>query len=136
MDIFRFWPSLRPQNCYLWNIYIYTYVYLCFAVSEGGQQVSGVPTETTYVLTMLSTHEERTSEDAANHETWSIVVGSPTSHPDMAREPHSSSIPSSPAWPGGRHVSSSDTAYTETEATFSSRVSTYFSAAEPSSESF
>ncbi|XP_031410088.1 protein HEG homolog 1 [Meleagris gallopavo] len=102
------------------------------SVSEGGQQVSGVPTETTYVLTMLSTHEERTSEDAANHETWSIVVGSPTSHPDMAREPHSSSIPSSPAWPGGRHVSSSDTAYTEPEVTFSSRVSTYFSAAEPS----
>uniref|UniRef100_A0A669PF34 Heart development protein with EGF like domains 1 n=1 Tax=Phasianus colchicus TaxID=9054 RepID=A0A669PF34_PHACC len=102
-------------------------------VPEGGQQVSGVPTETMYVLTVLSTHEERTSQDAANHDTWSMVVGSPTSHPDMAREPRSSSIPSSPAWPGGRHVSSSHTAYTEPEVTFSSRVSTYFSsAAEPS----
>ncbi|XP_072197960.1 protein HEG homolog 1 isoform X2 [Excalfactoria chinensis] len=99
---------------------------------EGGQYVSGVPTETTYVLTVLSTREERTSQDAANHGTWSTVGGSPASHPDMAREPHSSSIPSSPSWPGGKHVSSSHTAYTEPEVTFSSRVSTYFSAAEPS----
>lgn len=112
------------------------YVYLCFAVPEGGQQVSGVATETTYILTMLSTHEERTSQDAANHGTWSMVVESPTSHPAMAKEPLSSSIPSSPAWPEGRHVSSIHTASTEPEVTFSSRVSTYFSAAEPSSESF
>lgn len=117
--------------------YIHMYVYLCFAVPAGGQQVSGGPTETPYVLTMLSTHKERTSQDAANHGTWSVAVGSPTSHPDMARELHSSSIPSSPAWPGGRHVSSSHTAYTEPEVTFLSRVFTYFSAAaEPSSESF
>uniref|UniRef100_A0A8V0ZCU9 Heart development protein with EGF like domains 1 n=1 Tax=Gallus gallus TaxID=9031 RepID=A0A8V0ZCU9_CHICK len=103
------------------------------SVPAGGQQVSGGPTETPYVLTMLSTHKERTSQDAANHGTWSVAVGSPTSHPDMARELHSSSIPSSPAWPGGRHVSSSHTAYTEPEVTFLSRVFTYFSAAaEPS----
>ncbi|XP_048808721.1 protein HEG homolog 1 [Lagopus muta] len=102
------------------------------SVPEGGQQVSGVATETTYILTMLSTHEERTSQDAANHGTWSMVVESPTSHPAMAKEPLSSSIPSSPAWPEGRHVSSIHTASTEPEVTFSSRVSTYFSAAEPS----
>ncbi|XP_015724199.1 protein HEG homolog 1 isoform X2 [Coturnix japonica] len=100
---------------------------------EGGQEVSGIPTETTYVLTVLSTHEERTSRDAANRGTWSTVGGSPASHPDMAREPRSSSISSSPSWPGGRHVSSSHSAYTDPEVTFSSRVSTYFlSAAEPS----
>ncbi|XP_021254132.1 protein HEG homolog 1 isoform X2 [Numida meleagris] len=103
------------------------------SVPEGGQWVSGVPTETTYVLTVLSTNEERTSQDAANRGTWSMVVGSPTSHPDMAKEPRSSSVPSSPAWPGGRHISSSRAVYTEPEVTFSSRVSTYFSAAaEPS----
>ncbi|XP_065606775.1 protein HEG homolog 1 isoform X2 [Cyrtonyx montezumae] len=103
------------------------------SVPERGQWVSGVPTETTYVLTVLSTHEERTSQDAANHDTWSMVVGSPTSHPDVSREPHSSSVPSSPVWPVGKHISSSHAAYTEPEVTFSSRVSTYFSAAaEPS----
>lgn len=112
-------------------------VCLCFAVPERGQWVSGVPTETTYVLTVLSTRGEGTSRDEANRSTWSMEMESPTSHPGTAGEPHSGPLPSFPAWSGGGHVSSDYAGYTEPKVTLSSRVSTYFSASgEPSSESF
>ncbi|XP_027316759.3 protein HEG homolog 1 isoform X2 [Anas platyrhynchos] len=103
------------------------------SVPERGQWVSGVPTETTYVLTVLSTRGEGTSRDEANRSTWSMEMESPTSHPGTAGEPHSGPLPSFPAWSGGEHVSSDYAGYTEPKVTLSSRVSTYFSASgEPS----
>ncbi|XP_010081911.1 PREDICTED: protein HEG homolog 1 [Pterocles gutturalis] len=64
---------------------------------------------------------------------WSTAAASPTSHPDTAGEPRTSPFPSSTSWPGAGHISSSRAGYPEPEVTFSSRVSTYFSAAdEPS----
>ncbi|XP_068263486.1 protein HEG homolog 1 isoform X2 [Nyctibius grandis] len=103
------------------------------SVPERGKRVSGAPTETTYISTTLSSHQEETSQAAAKHSTWGTAAASPTSHPDTAGEPRTSPLPSSTAWPGAGHVSSSDAGYTEPEVTLSSRVSTYFSAAgEPS----
>ncbi|KAM9284659.1 LOW QUALITY PROTEIN: protein HEG homolog 1 [Cariama cristata] len=78
-------------------------------------------------------HEEGTSQAAANPDMGSTAVESPTSHLDTAGEPHTSPLPSSTAWPGAGHVSSSQAGYPEPKATLSSRVSTYFSASgEPS----
>ncbi|XP_074949094.1 protein HEG homolog 1 isoform X2 [Phalacrocorax aristotelis] len=103
------------------------------SASERGRRVSGAPTETTYISTTLSRHKERTSQAAANSDMWSTVAESPTSHPNMAREPHTTPLPSSTAWPGVGHVSSSQAGYPETKVTLSSMVSTYFSATgEPS----
>ncbi|CAN0151642.1 unnamed protein product [Bubo scandiacus] len=106
------------------------------SASERGRRVSGTPTETTYVSSTLSSHEERTSQAAANHGMWSTVAESPTSHPDMAGEPRTGPLLSSTAWPGVGHVSSGRKGYPEPKVTLSSRVSTYFSAAaEPSAAS-
>ncbi|XP_075009988.1 protein HEG homolog 1 [Calonectris borealis] len=103
------------------------------SASERRKRVSGAPTETTYVSTALSSHEEGTSRAAANHSTWSTAGASPTSHPDASGEPHTGPFLSSTAWPGAGHVSSGRAGYPEPEVTLSSRVSTYFSAAgEPS----
>ncbi|XP_035187300.1 protein HEG homolog 1 isoform X3 [Oxyura jamaicensis] len=103
------------------------------SVPERGQWISGVPTETTYVLTVLSTRGEGTPRGETNRGTWSTEVESPTSHPGTAGEPHSGPLPSFPAWSGGGHVSSDYAGYTEPKVTLSSRVSTYFSASgEPS----
>uniref|UniRef100_A0A8C8B795 EGF-like domain-containing protein n=1 Tax=Otus sunia TaxID=257818 RepID=A0A8C8B795_9STRI len=103
------------------------------SASERGRRVSGTPTETTYVSSTLSSHEEGTSQAAADHGMWSTAAESPTSHSDTAGEPHTGPLLSSTAWPGVRHVSSGRTGYTEPKVTLSSRVSTYFSAAaEPS----
>ncbi|XP_065493482.1 protein HEG homolog 1 isoform X2 [Caloenas nicobarica] len=103
------------------------------SASERGQRVSGAPTQTTYISTVLSSHEEGTSWAAAHHGTWSTVAASPTSHVDTAGEPRTSPLPPSTAWPGAGHVSSGHAGYLEPEVTFSSRVSTYFLAAgEPS----
>ncbi|XP_014795167.1 PREDICTED: protein HEG homolog 1 isoform X2 [Calidris pugnax] len=102
------------------------------SASERGR-VSGAPTETTYISTVLSSHGEGTSQAAANHSTWSTPAANPTSHLDTAGEPHTSPLPSSTEWPGAGHVSSGRAGYPETKVTLSSRVSTYFSAAsEPS----
>ncbi|XP_026707959.1 protein HEG homolog 1 isoform X1 [Athene cunicularia] len=96
-------------------------------------RISGTPTETMYVSSTLSSHEEGTSQAAANPGMWSTVAESPTSHPDTAGEPRTGPFLSSTAWPGAAHVSSSRTGYPEPKVTLSSRVSTYFSAAaEPS----
>lgn len=115
--------------------FIYNYVYLCFAISERGRRASGAPTETTYISTTLSSHNEGTSQAAVNHSMWSTVVESTTSHLDVAREPHTRPFPSSTASPGEEHVSSGRAEYPELKGTLSSRVSTYFSAtSEPSSE--
>ncbi|XP_072730924.1 uncharacterized protein [Ciconia boyciana] len=102
------------------------------SASERGKRVSGPPIETTYISTALSSNEEGTSRAAANHGTWSTVAASPTSHPDMAGEPRTGPLPSSTAWPGAGHVSSSHAGYPEPEVTLSSRVSTYSTADEPS----
>ncbi|XP_074684794.1 protein HEG homolog 1 isoform X1 [Strix aluco] len=103
------------------------------SASERGRRVSGTPTETTYVSSTVSSHEEGTSQAAANHGMWSTAAESPTSHPDMAGEPRTGPLLSSTAWPGVGHVSSGRTGYPEPKVTLSSRVSTYFSAAaEPS----
>ncbi|KAM6131703.1 LOW QUALITY PROTEIN: protein HEG homolog 1 [Phoenicopterus ruber ruber] len=78
-------------------------------------------------------HKEGTSQAAANRGMWSTASESPTSHPDTAGEPRTSPLPSSTAWPGAGHVSSSQAGYPEPKVTLSFRVSTYFSAAgEPS----
>uniref|UniRef100_A0A8B9MIQ8 EGF-like domain-containing protein n=1 Tax=Accipiter nisus TaxID=211598 RepID=A0A8B9MIQ8_9AVES len=103
------------------------------SVPERVRRVSGAPTETTYILTTLSSQKERTSQAAANRGTWSTAAESPTSHPDTDRELRTSSFPSSTAWPGVGHVSSSQAGYPDPKVTLSSRVSTYFSATgEPS----
>ncbi|KAM9235819.1 protein HEG homolog 1 [Leptosomus discolor] len=103
------------------------------SASERGRRVSGAPTETAFISTMLSTHKEGTSQAAANRSMWSTAAESPTSHLDIGREPRTSPLPSSTAWPGVGHVSSSRAGYPEPNITLSSRVSTYFSAAgEPS----
>uniref|UniRef100_A0A663N8T8 EGF-like domain-containing protein n=1 Tax=Athene cunicularia TaxID=194338 RepID=A0A663N8T8_ATHCN len=114
------------------HLFIYLFIYLCFAVPER-VRISGTPTETMYVSSTLSSHEEGTSQAAANPGMWSTVAESPTSHPDTAGEPRTGPFLSSTAWPGAAHVSSSRTGYPEPKVTLSSRVSTYFSAAaEPS----
>ncbi|XP_028941265.1 protein HEG homolog 1 [Antrostomus carolinensis] len=103
------------------------------SASGGGKRASGAPTETTYISTALSGHEEGTSQAAANNNTWSTAAVNPTSHLATAREPRTSPLPSSTAWPGAGHVSSSHAGYPGSEATLPSRVSTYFSVAgEPS----
>ncbi|XP_035752196.1 protein HEG homolog 1 [Egretta garzetta] len=103
------------------------------SASERGRIISGVPTETMYISTTLSSHKEGTSQAAANRGMWSTAAESPTSHPDMARETSTGSLPSSTAWPGAGHVSSSRAGYPEPKGTLSSRVSTYFPATgEPS----
>jgi len=102
---------------------------------ERGRRVSGTPTETVYISTTRSSHEEGTSQ--ANRSMWTTVAESPTSHLDTAREPRTSPLPSSTAWPGAGHVSSGRAGYPEPNVTLSSRVSTYFSATgELSSEFF
>ncbi|XP_062463042.1 protein HEG homolog 1 isoform X2 [Pezoporus occidentalis] len=98
------------------------------SVPEGGRTVSGAPTDTVYISTTLSSHKEGTSQAVANHGTWSTAAESPMSHTDMAREPRTSFLPSSTAWPGAGHVPSSQAGYPEPKVTLSSRVSTYFSA--------
>ncbi|KAM9011025.1 protein HEG homolog 1 isoform 2-T2 [Ara ararauna] len=98
------------------------------SVPEGGRRVSGAPTETVYVSTTLSSHKEGTSQAVANRGMWSTAAESPMSHPDMAREPRTSFLPSSTAWPGAGHFSSSQAGYPEPKVTRPSRVSTYFSA--------
>uniref|UniRef100_A0A8B9YWC5 EGF-like domain-containing protein n=1 Tax=Buteo japonicus TaxID=224669 RepID=A0A8B9YWC5_9AVES len=103
------------------------------SASERGRRVSGAPTETTYISTTLSSQKEGTSQAAANRGTWSTAAESPTSHPDTDGEPSTGPFPSSTAWPGVGHVSSSQAGYPDPKVTLSSRVSTYFSAAgEPS----
>ncbi|XP_075286063.1 protein HEG homolog 1 isoform X2 [Opisthocomus hoazin] len=96
------------------------------SASERGRRVSGTPTETVYISTTRSSHEEGTSQ--ANRSMWTTVAESPTSHLDTAREPRTSPLPSSTAWPGAGHVSSGRAGYPEPNVTLSSRVSTYFSA--------
>ncbi|XP_069637024.1 protein HEG homolog 1 isoform X3 [Haliaeetus albicilla] len=103
------------------------------SASERGRRVSGAPTETTYISTTLSSQKEGTSQAAANRGTWSTAAESLTSHPDTDGEPRTGPFPSSTAWPGVGHVSSSQAGYPDPKVTLSSRVSTYFSAAgEPS----
>ncbi|XP_054686108.1 protein HEG homolog 1 isoform X1 [Grus americana] len=99
------------------------------SASERGRRVSGAPTETTYVSATLSSHEEGTSQAAANRGMWSTAAESPTSHLDTAGEPRTGPLPSSTTWPGPGHVSSGRAGYPEPKVTLSSRVSTYFSAA-------
>ncbi|XP_061329203.1 protein HEG homolog 1 isoform X6 [Pezoporus flaviventris] len=96
-------------------------------VPEGGRTVSGAPTDTVYISTTLSSHKEGTSQAVANHGTWSTAAESPMSHTDMAREPRTSFLPSSTAWPGAGHFTSSQAGYLEPKVTLSSGVSTYFS---------
>ncbi|XP_061328958.1 protein HEG homolog 1 isoform X3 [Pezoporus flaviventris] len=97
------------------------------SVPEGGRTVSGAPTDTVYISTTLSSHKEGTSQAVANHGTWSTAAESPMSHTDMAREPRTSFLPSSTAWPGAGHFTSSQAGYLEPKVTLSSGVSTYFS---------
>ncbi|XP_053925739.1 protein HEG homolog 1 isoform X2 [Cuculus canorus] len=101
------------------------------SASEKGRRVPGAPTETTYISMTLSSHGEGTYQPAANHGTWSTAVTSHTSH--SPGESHTGPLPSSTAWSGAGHVSSSQAGYPEPKVTLSSKVSTYFSATgEPS----
>ncbi|XP_027758455.1 protein HEG homolog 1 isoform X2 [Empidonax traillii] len=103
------------------------------SASGRGRRVSGVPTETTYISTTLSSHREGTSQAAASHSMWSTETESLTPHLDTARGARTGPLPSSTAWPGVRHMPSGRAGYPEPKVTLSSRVFTYFSAAdEPS----
>ncbi|XP_027579405.2 protein HEG homolog 1 isoform X1 [Pipra filicauda] len=103
------------------------------SASGRGRRVSGVPTETTYISTTLSSHREGTSQAAASHSMWSTEAESLTSHLDTAGGTRIGPLPSSTAWPGVRHMPSGQAGYPEPKVTISSRVFTYFSAAgEPS----
>ncbi|XP_037253449.1 protein HEG homolog 1 isoform X1 [Falco rusticolus] len=103
------------------------------SASERGRRVSGVPTETVYVSTTLSSHKKETSQAVASRGTWGTTAESPMSHPDTAEESHTGPLLSSTAWPGVGHVSSGRAGYPEPKVTISSRVSTYFLAtSEPS----
>ncbi|XP_030344172.1 protein HEG homolog 1 isoform X1 [Strigops habroptila] len=95
------------------------------SVPGGGRRVSGAPTETMYVSPTLPSHKKGTSQAVADRGMWSTAAESPTSHSDMAREPHTSLLPSSTTWPGAGHFLSSQAGYPEPKVTLSS---TYFSA--------
>ncbi|XP_050195701.1 protein HEG homolog 1 isoform X2 [Myiozetetes cayanensis] len=97
------------------------------------RRVSGVPTETMYISTTVSSHREGTSQAAASHSMWSTEAESLTPHLDTAEGTRIGPLPSSTAWPGVRHMPSGRAGYPEPKVTLSSRVFTYFSAAgEPS----
>ncbi|XP_071418167.1 protein HEG homolog 1 isoform X2 [Pithys albifrons albifrons] len=103
------------------------------SASGRGRRVSGIPTETTYTSTTLSSHKEVTSQAASSHGMWSTEAENPTPHLNTAGETHTGPLPSSMAWPGMRHVPSGRSEYPEPKVTLSSGVFTYFSAAgEPS----
>ncbi|XP_064012782.1 protein HEG homolog 1 isoform X4 [Pogoniulus pusillus] len=99
------------------------------SVPERGRRVSGASTETTYISTTLSGRKEGASQPAVNHGVWGTAAESLTSYPDTATEPRTGPLLSSTAWPGARHVWSSQAGYPEPKFTLSSKVSTYFSAA-------
>ncbi|XP_033917963.1 protein HEG homolog 1 [Melopsittacus undulatus] len=108
------------------------------SVSQSGAGLAELPTKplpafspsisTIYVSTTLSSHKEGISQAVGSRGMWSTAAESPMSHADMAREPRTSFLPSSTAWPGAGHFSSSQVGYPEPKVTLSSRVSTYFSA--------
>ncbi|KAJ7407725.1 heart development protein with EGF like domain 1 [Willisornis vidua] len=103
------------------------------SASGRGRRVSGIPTETTYTSTTLTSHRQGTSQAASSHGMWSTEAENPTPHLDTAGETHTGPLQSSMAWPGVRHVPSGRSEYPEPKVTLSSGVFTYFSAAgEPS----